>query len=54
MKRSWFALIVLLLAAIPMSGCHTVSGAAQGAADGAKKDYEAAKKTDAWLQENLW
>jgi predicted small secreted protein len=45
---------VLLSCALLTAGCNTVSGAASGAAKGAEKDYQQAKKADAWLQENLW
>jgi predicted small secreted protein len=44
----------ICLAGIVFSGCNTVGGAAKGASDGAKKDYEQAKKADVWLQDNLW
>ena len=47
-------LAVLLSCAVLMAGCHTVAGAASGAAVGAKKDYQEAKKADVWLQDNLW
>jgi predicted small secreted protein len=49
-----FLLFILLAFVISIGGCNTVSGAAKGAAEGAKKDYEAAKKTDSLMRENLW
>ncbi|MDD2703456.1 MAG: hypothetical protein PHC33_05575 [Candidatus Omnitrophica bacterium] len=33
-----------------VSGCETV----KGAADGAQKDLQNAKKTDEWMRDNLW
>jgi len=49
-----FLLAVLLSCAVLMAGCHTVAGAASGAAAGAQKDYQEAEKADVWLQKNLW
>lgn len=49
-----FLLAVLFLCTVFMAGCHTVSGAASGAAVGAQKDYQEAQKADVWLQKNLW
>jgi predicted small secreted protein len=54
MIRRLFIIVFLCIAGVCLAGCNTVGGAAKGASDGAKKDYEQAKKTDAWLQENLW
>ncbi len=54
MKRSLVAGISVCLLAAFVCGCHTVGGAAKGASEGAKKDYQEMKKADAWLQENLW
>ncbi len=54
MTRKALLLLLLWCSSILCCGCNTVGGAAKGAADGAKKDYEEAKKADAWLQENLW
>jgi len=47
-------LAALLSCAVLMAGCHTVAGAASGSAAGAKKDYQEARKADAWLQDHLW
>jgi hypothetical protein len=47
-------LAVLFACALFLAGCHTVSGAASGAAAGVPKDVEQVKKADAWLQKNLW
>jgi hypothetical protein len=47
-------LVALLLVVCVTAGCHTVGGAAVGAAEGAKKDYQQVKKADVWLQDNLW
>ena len=54
MIRRVFIAVFIGIAGIVFSGCNTVSGAAKGASDGAKKDYEEAKKADVWLQDNLW
>lgn len=54
MKRSLVALVFICLLAVSACGCNTVGGAAKGASEGAKKDYQEMKKADAWLQENLW
>ncbi|MDD5730214.1 MAG: hypothetical protein PHN57_03690 [Candidatus Omnitrophica bacterium] len=48
------SLSLVLFAFLFVSGCETAKGAACGAQDGAKKDWENAKKTDAWLKKNLW
>jgi hypothetical protein len=47
-------LAVLLSCTVLMAGCHTAAGAASGAAAGARKDYQEAKKADVWLQDHLW
>ena len=36
------------------SGCNTLKGATEGAAQGAKKDWEETKKVDDWFRKNLW
>jgi predicted small secreted protein len=54
MIKKGLVIFVLLLVVALESGCNTVSGAAKGASDGAKKDWEAAKKTDVWMKKNLW
>lgn len=52
LKKGAAALILSLLLLI--AGCETVKGAFTGASDGAKKDWEAAKKADQWMRDNLW
>lgn len=46
--------IVFFSVGIFLSGCGTISGAAKGAAEGAKKDWQTANKLDDWIKENLW
>ncbi|MCX7926934.1 MAG: hypothetical protein N2606_02200 [Candidatus Omnitrophica bacterium] len=46
----FFVLIFSLLA----SGCHTIYHTSKGAVEGAKMDYEDAKKADDWIKKNLW
>lgn len=60
-KKSIFFLIAMPVLVILLCGCQTAKGAAVGAgaaaaslADGIKKDWEAAKKADAWMRDNLW
>jgi hypothetical protein len=60
-KKSIFFLMVMPALVILLFGCETAKGAAVGVgatvvsvADGIKKDWEAAKKADAWMRENLW
>jgi predicted small secreted protein len=47
----FFILSVFL---ILVSGCETVKGAAGGASEGAKQDWDNAKKLDKKMQEVLW
>ncbi len=51
MKRN-LALLILGLFGIMffLYGCET----AKGAAEGAKKDWQNAKKADDWMRKNLW
>ncbi|MDD5691618.1 MAG: hypothetical protein PHP10_00355 [Candidatus Omnitrophica bacterium] len=63
-KKSF--LLVILFAFVSLSGCCTVAkgtagtavgaagGFAQGVKEGAKDDYNAIQKADAWVKENLW
>jgi len=44
------ALFILLIFIIMLSGCETM----KGAAGGAKKDFQALKKADQWMRDNLW
>jgi hypothetical protein len=54
MIRKCLSLGILVSFIFLISGCSTVKGAAQGAAEGAKQDWQALKKADAWFRENLW
>ncbi len=45
---------VLSIFLILISGCETIKGAFTGVTDGAKKDWEAAKRIDDWMRKNLW
>ncbi len=45
---------LLLVFIIMLSGCETVKGTVQGAAQGFQKDWQAAKKVDDWMRQNLW
>ena len=48
--KKGFALFILFAFLILISGCETVKGACEGA----KRDWESAKKIDDWMQKNLW
>ena len=49
------AMVAIIIGALFfLQGCSTVKNAAKGAATGAKEDWEALKKTDGWMRENLW
>lgn len=50
MIKKGILLFMALLYVVLSSGCETV----KGASDGARKDYENAKKADKWMQDNLW
>lgn len=52
-KKSILLFLVCIFMVIA-SGCNTVSKAAKGAGEGAKEDWENAKKTDDWMRKNLW
>ena len=39
---------------VSLTGCETVKGMAKGGAEGFAKDWQNAKKTDKWIEENLW
>jgi predicted small secreted protein len=54
MMKKAVMFLVLAAAMIAFSGCNTISGAAKGAKEGMKKDAQAFKKSDQWMQENLW
>jgi len=47
----FFILSVFL---ILVSGCETLGGAAKGASEGAKTDWDNAKQLDKKMQEVLW
>jgi predicted small secreted protein len=49
-----FLLSIILFFIFLSSGCNTVAGASKGAAEGAKKDYEDAKKADELMRKSLW
>lgn len=53
-KIKYAVMIICLLNTLFLVGCETVKGAVSGAGEGMKKDWEAAKKTDNWMQDNLW
>jgi predicted small secreted protein len=53
-NKKMFVWPVLLLALILVAGCQTIKGAGTGAAEGAKKDWQALEKADAWMRKNLW
>jgi predicted small secreted protein len=54
MFKKAIGLLILTAFALSLAGCNTIGGAAQGAANGAKKDCEAAKKLDAKVKQELW
>jgi predicted small secreted protein len=54
MLQKIFLLGIILVFVFLSSGCNTVAGASKGAAEGAKKDYEDAKKADEWMRKSLW
>ena len=47
-------LIAVLTGVLFLVGCETLKGAANGTTEGAKKDFEQAKKIDSWLRDELW
>lgn len=60
LKRS-LALFILGVFLILVSGCGTITGAASGVYQGAKKDWVGAqnvwskvKQADDWIRKNLW
>ncbi|MFH1355435.1 MAG: hypothetical protein ABIH19_04740 [Candidatus Omnitrophota bacterium] len=50
MLKRCLALFTLTIFLILASGCGTLKGAAEGA----KEDWAAVEKADAWFRENLW
>jgi len=54
MFKKWSLLIILAVFVFLTSGCSTVAKGVQGAGEGMKEDWQWAKKTDAWLRDNLW
>lgn len=48
--KKGLALFILTIFVISIGGCETI----KGAFDGAKRDWESAKKIDDWMQKNLW
>ncbi len=54
-------LLMVLAAPVILTGCETVKGAVTGAVQDVrnlpnpdKNGWNASKKVDAWMQENLW
>lgn len=61
MLKKYAGVFLLFLFVMSLAGCETCKGAANGfaatatgVADGAKKDWENARKIDAWMRKNLW
>jgi len=54
MSKKGAALFILFVFLILMAGCETLKGTFQGAAEGAKKDWQTACKADQWIRDNLW
>lgn len=57
MRRAIF-FFLMLVAAVSLSGCYTLKGAAKGTAEGFTKDasiaWNSVNKADAWLQQKAW
>ena len=54
MFKKGILLFVLFAFIVVIAGCETMKGTAKGAAEGAKKDWQAAIKADEWIKKNLW
>ncbi len=57
MIKKSFLLGLLLIFTFLASGCTLakgVGGLAAGACEGAKEDWNALKKADVWVKDNLW
>ena len=54
MLKKCSALLVLSVFLALAAGCQTITEAFKGAGEGAKKDWESAKKIDTWIKDNLW
>jgi len=50
MLKKGLCFIVVIACLLLNSGCGTL----QGTYEGMKRDFEAAKRIDDWMQENLW
>ena len=48
--RHWKTVLLSFILCISVVGCHTL----QGAKEGFKQDWKDWKKTDGWIQKNLW
>ena len=47
-------LAISILGTMLITGCETIKGIAQGAQEGAKKDWHALMRTDDKMREVLW
>ena len=48
--KKGLALFILFAFIVLVGGCETVKGAFEGA----KKDWQSAKKIDDWMKKNMW
>lgn len=54
MKKKGVIFFILFILLVLIGGCETIKGAFTGATDGARKDWEQARKIDDWMRKNLW
>lgn len=54
MRKKGIVIFILPLLFILISGCETIKGAFGGATDGARRDWEQARRIDDWMRKNLW
>ena len=52
--RSRAFILVVLGSMLLLQGCSSLKGATKGFREGWKDDWEAIKKTDVWIKENMW